>query len=94
MVMTLPSFLGTTHIKLILFPTSQILKRTASRMNTQIHIHYLPKTKNEIHLYLTVKKHQWQSQILVSQKSLSCYKQIKAVNIFRMTTGYEDSVSQ
>lgn len=44
-IMMLLSFLGTTHIKLILFPRSQILKRTAAHTNTQIHTHYLPKPK-------------------------------------------------
>jgi len=43
-IMMLLSFLGTIHIKLILFPRSQIPKRTAAHMNTQIHTHYLPKT--------------------------------------------------
>jgi hypothetical protein len=90
----LQPFLGTIHNKLILFPRSQILKITAQHINTQIYIQYLPKSKMRSICTLPSKNIKAHLKFMLSQNSLSCYKQIKAVNIFRMTTGYEDSVSQ
>jgi len=79
---TIHIILGTIHIKLILFPRSQILKRTAAHMNTQIHIHY----PNQRWDPLEPDRQKTSRAISNSAitKSLSCYKPIKAVSTFRM----------